>query len=103
MSGGRPRVSWVHAQRVLNNRLGERGISAKVVTLITQVLVDGQDPAFKIPANQLGPLYREEFENMSEGEKANYVEDSGRVIGGWSHHKTAQGCWYQTIEVGRRR
>ena len=86
-------------QRVLNNKLGERGISAKVVTLITQVLVDGQDPAFKNPSKPIGPFYtREEFENMSEGEKANYVEDSGRgyrrVVPSPKPHRVVE---YQTI------
>lgn len=66
-------------QRVLNNKLREKGISAEVVTIITQVLVDKNDPAFVNPTKPIGPFYaKEEIDKMEGSEKSNFIEDSGR-------------------------
>jgi carbamate kinase len=47
-------------QEVLYNRLHALGIRKPVVTLITQVLVDPKDPAFRKPTKPIGPFYKSE-------------------------------------------
>lgn len=41
----------------LTNALAERGISSPVVALLTRVLVDANDPAFRQPQKAIGPIY----------------------------------------------
>lgn len=52
-----------------------------VITLVTQIVVDENDPGFKNPTKPIGPFYTEEEAKAITAEK-NYVmkEDSGR---GW--------------------
>ena len=68
-------------QQNLQNVLKERGIKKPVATVVTQVRVDAQDPAFDRPTKPIGS-FMEEDEAMQR--KANQgwdvVEDSGR---GW--------------------
>ena len=47
-------------EQQMRNVLFEKGIKKNIVTIITQVLVDKQDPAFKNPAKPVGPYYTEE-------------------------------------------
>jgi carbamate kinase len=47
-------------QDVLYGKLHEKGIDKPVVTLVTQVLVDQEDPAFKKPSKPIGPCYKNE-------------------------------------------
>jgi len=52
-------------QQTLINMLRREGINKPVVTIITQVLVDRKDPAFKNPTKPIGPFYtREEAEKL---------------------------------------
>lgn len=44
-------------QQNLTNELTKRGIRKKVVTLVTRVLVNKNDPAFKNPTKPVGPFY----------------------------------------------
>lgn len=46
-------------QRTLGNELRKLNIRKDVVTLVTQVLVDLNDPAFKNPSKPIGPFYTE--------------------------------------------
>jgi carbamate kinase len=46
-------------QRTLKNILMKRGIKREVATIITQVEVDKDDPAFKNPTKPIGPFYDE--------------------------------------------
>jgi carbamate kinase len=46
-------------QRELGNVLRESGSDRQVVSLITQVLVAADDPAFKNPTKPIGPFYTE--------------------------------------------
>ncbi len=45
-------------QQVLLNELKDARLGQSVVTLITQVLVDRDDPGFKNPTKPIGPFYR---------------------------------------------
>lgn len=67
-------------QQNIRNELKKKGVNKNVVTLLTQVVVDKNDPAFKNPTKPVGAFYTEAEakEAMAIGE--NWVEDSGR---GW--------------------
>lgn len=68
-------------QNALQNALLEEGIKKDVASVVTQVLVDKQDPAFENLTKPIGTFYTEE-EAKAEAEKtgATFKEDSGR---GW--------------------
>lgn len=68
-----------HLQKGLRDVLEEEGIEKKIVTIVTQVVVDKNDPSFKNPTKPVGPFYSKEMAEMlmkESGEK--YIEDSGR-------------------------
>ncbi|MCI0515489.1 carbamate kinase [candidate division KSB1 bacterium] len=46
-------------QQSLQNKLHKRGIARQVVTLVTQVLVDKDDPSVINPTKFIGPFYQE--------------------------------------------
>ncbi len=68
-----------HIQQAIGDELRKRGIDKPVATIITQVVVDKEDNAFKNPTKPIGPFYSEEESRTIKDEK-NYdmVEDSGR-------------------------
>lgn len=66
-------------QQALYNIFKERGINKQVATVITQVVVDKNDPGFKNPAKPIGPFYSEEEALKRAAEEGWTVkEDSGR-------------------------
>jgi carbamate kinase len=68
-------------QQTLQNELFRRGIKKPVVTLVTQVLVDKNDPAFKNPTKPIGSFMDEAEAKRRQKELGwSMVEDSGR---GW--------------------
>ena len=70
-----------YMQQSLLNALRSREIRRYVVTVITQVLVDHQDPAFDNPSKPIGPfLSKEEAELRRDTLGWKIREDSGR---GW--------------------
>ena len=70
-----------HIQQGLTKVLRGRGNKAEVATVVTQVLVDQNDPKFLNPSKPIGPFYTEEEAKAISAEKG-YVmkEDAGR---GW--------------------
>ena len=70
-----------HIQQGLTKVLRSRGNKAEVATVVTQVLVDQNDPKFQNPSKPIGPFYTEEEAKAIAAEKG-YVmkEDAGR---GW--------------------
>lgn len=70
-----------HIQQALSKVLRNRGNAKDVVTVVTQVVVDKNDPAFKSPSKPIGPFYTEEVAKGLQAEKGWSVkEDAGR---GW--------------------
>lgn len=70
-----------HLQQGLNHSLTIRNRTLPVVTLITQVVVDKDDPAFQNPTKPIGPFYSEEEVKRLVVERNYEVqEDAGR---GW--------------------
>ena len=68
-------------QQNLQNELHRRGIQKPVATVITQVLVDKEDPAFKNPTKPIGGFMDQtEADTRAADLGWNVVEDSGR---GW--------------------
>ena len=68
-------------QNALENALVDANIEKSVASVVTQVIVDKDDPAFAYPSKPIGPFYSEE-EAKAESEKtgATFKEDAGR---GW--------------------
>lgn len=68
-------------QQTLQNELYRRGIQKPVATVVTQVLVDKNDPAFKNPSKPIGSFMDEADAKRREKDMGwNVVEDAGR---GW--------------------
>jgi carbamate kinase len=68
-------------QQTLQNELVRRGINKPVATVVTQVKVDKNDPAFQHPTKPIGGFMEEAEAKKREAEMGwNVVEDSGR---GW--------------------
>jgi carbamate kinase len=68
-------------QQGLRNELRGRGIGKQIVTVVTQVLVDANDPAFQHPTKPVGSWYGEEEARRLASERGWQVaEDAGR---GW--------------------
>lgn len=66
--------------QVIKNHLIEHKYNTDVATIVTQVLVDKNDPAFKNPTKPVGPFYktREELNDKIEKEGWVVIEDAGR-------------------------
>jgi len=68
-------------QRCIQNQLRFHGMSLKVGTILTEVVVDAQDPAFRNPTKPVGPFYEEFRARQLQVEKGWTIqEDAGR---GW--------------------
>lgn len=69
-------------QQCLSNALKKAGIDRPVVTLITQVLVDEDDPSFKNPTKPIGPYYSDDDveELKKEGYKIKKQKDGWRIV-----------------------
>jgi len=68
-------------QQALQNELFRRGIKKNVCTVITQTLVDKDDPAFSHPSKPIGSFMEEAEARRREREMGwSVVEDAGR---GW--------------------
>lgn len=68
-------------QQTLQNELYRRGITKNVATVITQVLVDKNDPAFKNPSKPIGSFMDESEARRRQTDMGwDVVEDAGR---GW--------------------
>lgn len=68
-------------QMALGNIFKDKGIKKPVVTVVTQVLVDKDDPSFKKPSKPIGQFYsEEEAQRRKEKDGWDIMEDAGR---GW--------------------
>ncbi len=68
-------------QQVLGTELRRRGIRKRVVTVVTQAVVDPHDPAFHRPTKPIGRFYRKDEAQQLQAERRwQMVEDAGR---GW--------------------
>lgn len=68
-----------HLQNALREEMNARGIIKEVVTVVTQVVVDENDPGFKNPSKPIGGFHTlEEAHEMEKTKGYVMVEDSGR-------------------------
>ncbi len=68
-------------QQALENEFRRRSLKKSVATIVTQTLVDRNDPAFVKPSKPIGQFYTQaEAEDRMRVEKWTMVEDAGR---GW--------------------
>ena len=68
-----------HLQQALQEELRRRGIQKEVATVITQVVVDENDPGFRHPTKPVGSFYtRDQAEKMAANKGLTFVEDAGR-------------------------
>ena len=68
-----------HLQNALQNELKAQGVSRNVVTLVTQVLVDKNDPLFQNPTKPVGSfMSKEEAEKVAKEKGYTVKEDAGR-------------------------
>ncbi|MFV0380958.1 MAG: carbamate kinase [Breznakia sp.] len=68
-----------HLQKALRNELKKQNIQQKVISLVTQVIVDDKDPAFQKPTKPIGVFYDEfEAKNIQETFGYTMLEDAGR-------------------------
>ena len=69
-------------QQCLSNGLKKAGIDKPVVTLITQVLVDEDDPSFSNPTKPIGPFYDDDeaVDMLKEGYQMTKTEDGWRIV-----------------------
>lgn len=68
-----------HIQNAIDNRLKELGIHRPVSTIVTQVVVDKNDPRFSNPTKPIGKFYSQ-AESQEIAAKTGYIfkEDAGR-------------------------
>lgn len=67
-------------QKALRNEFKKRGIDKTAVTVVTQVEVSADDPAFNNPAKPVGSFLDEETAKGRMADGQEFVEDAGR---GW--------------------
>ena len=68
-----------HIQNALYNCFKDKNIKSPVSTIVTQVLVDENDPLFKNPSKPIGSFYsKEEAEQISKEKGYIMKEDAGR-------------------------
>ena len=68
-----------HLQQTITNNLRKRKIDKKCITILTQVLVDKSDDAFKNPTKPIGTFYdKDTADKLIKETGYTYVEDAGR-------------------------
>ncbi|MFW6298699.1 MAG: carbamate kinase, partial [Bacillota bacterium] len=68
-----------HLQNAIRTALDARGIERDIATIVTQTLVDKEDPGFKDPSKPIGSFYSESVIRTLQKETGlPYIEDSGR-------------------------
>jgi carbamate kinase len=66
-------------EKAVINELRTHSIDKEVATLVTQVVVDKDDPAFASPTKPVGPFYTKyRAQALARGKKWTMVEDAGR-------------------------
>jgi carbamate kinase len=70
-----------HLQQAIGEEMKKRGIQKQVATIVTQVVVDKNDPAFQNPTKPIGSFFTEEEAKILMDQKGfTMKEDAGR---GW--------------------
>ena len=68
-----------HLQNAIGNELTAQNIDKTIASIVTQVIVDENDPAFLRPTKPIGSFYsKEESDKLSKTMGYDMIEDSGR-------------------------
>ncbi len=68
-----------HLQQAVERELAKRGIDTPCAAIVTQVVVDRDDPAFRHPTKPVGMFYsKKEAESIVAATGYTFIEDSGR-------------------------
>lgn len=67
-------------QNALQNQLEQHGLEKDILSVVTQVVVNKEDPAFKNPSKPVGPFLTKEEVETEAASGAVFIEDAGR---GW--------------------
>jgi len=70
-------------ERMLKNVLLKHGINKEIVTLVTCVVVDKEDPAFKDPQKRVGKIYTREEADKLIADKGWIFKEEVKAHGGW--------------------
>ena len=70
-------------ERMMRNVLNEHGIEKDIVTLVTQVVVDKNDPAFQNPTKRVGKIYTKEQADALAKAKGWIFKESPKQKDGW--------------------
>jgi len=70
-------------ERILRNVLKDEGIDKEVVTLVTPVVVDINDPAFTNPTKRVGKIYTKEEADKLVAEKGWIFKEEVKIKDGW--------------------
>lgn len=64
--------------QTIRNRMVNSGIKRDIACILTQVIVDAEDPGFKMPSKPIGPFYTKQQAEEAKKQGFEMVEDSGR-------------------------
>lgn len=68
-----------HLQNAISGEIKSRGLEKSIATIVTQVIVDKEDPAFDNLSKPIGSFYsKEEADKIAKETGYSFVEDSGR-------------------------
>lgn len=70
-------------ERMLRNVMKKHGIEKDIVTLVTSVVVDKNDPAFKDPQKRVGKIYTKEEADKLTTDKGWEFKEEVKADGGW--------------------
>jgi len=70
-------------ERMLRNVLKKHGIEKNIVVLVTSVVVDKNDPAFKDPQKRVGKIYTKEQADKLSADKGWEFKEEVKADGGW--------------------
>jgi len=70
-------------EKSLRNALVHAGIEKEIVTLVTKVVVDKNDPAFANPTKRVGRIYTKEQADNLTAEKGWVFKEEVKANGGW--------------------
>jgi carbamate kinase len=70
-------------ERMFRNVLNKHGINKNVICLVTQVLVDINDPAFTDPQKRVGKIYSKEQADALSFEKKWVFKEEVKIAGGY--------------------
>jgi carbamate kinase len=70
-------------ERMLRNVLNRHKIEKEVVTLVTMVEVNREDPAFDNPTKRIGQIYSQEEAGRLESDKGWVFKEEVKQAGGW--------------------